>query len=183
MSLSAFRHAPVLVSGVCYGQHEVEVTLDAASCATQIAARVSARRVTRLWSSPLARCAGPARIVAARLGAPLVIDRRLLEIGFGAWEGRRWDAIAREDASAYAAWAEGWETHGPPGGESALALEARVRAWYSELGDEGEQVLVAHAGVMRALGVITEGLSWAEAMAEPVPHLEERRYILSRGRR
>lgn len=176
MTILAFRHAPVALAGICYGQLDVETSLSAEDAAAIIAGQLAGIRPARIWSSPLARCAGPARALAARLGAPHVVDARLLEIAYGAWEGRAWTTLERDDEAAYHAWMSAWKTSGPPGGESALDVEARVRDWWGALDGDGVEALIAHAGVMRALAVITRSMSWEEAMATTLGHLEGERF-------
>ncbi|WP_437286123.1 histidine phosphatase family protein [Sorangium sp. So ce406] len=200
--LVAFRHAPVPLSGVCYGRLDVaaELSAEAAAAAIERALADLCLRPRAVWSSPLSRCAAPAAELAARLGAPHAVDERLLEIAYGAWEGRAWSDIERDDPIAYAAWLDGWERVGPPGGESALEVEARVRSFWRALGatsgafsapgapgTSGDVVdpvgarphlLVAHAGVLRALRVVACGASWVEAMSAPAPHLAPERFPL-----
>ncbi|WP_433929182.1 histidine phosphatase family protein [Sorangium cellulosum] len=203
--LIAFRHAPVPLSGVCYGRLDVaaELSAEAAAAAIERALVDLCLRPRAVWSSPLSRCAAPAAELAARLGAPHVVDERLLEIAYGTWEGRAWSDIERDDPIAYAAWLDGWERVGPPGGESALEVEARVRSFWRALGatsgafsapgtsgtsgTSGDVVdpagarphlLVAHAGVLRALRVVACGASWIEAMSAPAPHLAPERFPL-----
>src|SRR5689334_18417273 len=128
--LIAFRHAPVALSGVCYGRLDVAAELSAedAAAAIERALRELCVRPGVVWSSPLSRCALPAAGLAARLGVPHGVDDRLVEISYGAWEGRAFADIERDDPAAYAAWLDGWERVGPPGGESAVEVEARVRS-------------------------------------------------------
>lgn len=172
MSVLAFRHAPVALAGVCYGQLDVDTTLSATDAAAIVAPQLAGIAVARIWSSPLRRAAAPARVLALRLGVTHTIDARLAEIAYGAWEGRPWDELERDEGAAFAAWMSAWKTSGPPGGESAINVEQRVRAWHEELPRHGAtEVLIAHAGVIRALGVITRGQSWEEAMSAAVPHL------------
>ncbi|XYH95702.1 histidine phosphatase family protein [Sorangium sp. So ce1128] len=193
--LIAFRHAPVPLSGVCYGRLDVAAELSTEAVATAIERALDdlGLRPRAIWSSPLSRCAGPAAELAARLGAPHAVDERLLEIAYGAWEGRAWSDIERDDPLAYAAWLDGWERVGPPGGESAVEVEARVRSFWRALGATGgsgasgdvmepvgarPHLLVAHAGVLRALRVVAHGASWLEAMSAPAPHLTAERFPL-----
>lgn len=75
MSLLAFRHVPVALTGVCYGQVDVHTTLGATDAAAIVASQLIGVMVTRFWSSPLRRCAEPARLLAQRLGVPHTIDR------------------------------------------------------------------------------------------------------------
>ncbi|WP_437904140.1 histidine phosphatase family protein [Sorangium sp. So ce327] len=190
--LIAFRHAPVALSGVCYGRLDVAAALppEAAAAAIERALHELCVRPGVVFSSPLSRCALPAAELAARLGVPRAIDDRLLEISYGAWEGRAFADIERDDPAAYAAWLDGWERVGPPGGESALDVESRVRSFWRELGDAAgvdvadvasrarPPLLVAHAGVLRALRVVARGASWLAAMSAPVPHLTAERFPL-----
>ncbi|AUX46687.1 phosphoglycerate mutase [Sorangium cellulosum] len=195
-ALVAFRHAPVPLAGVCYGRLDVAAELSPAGAADVIERALEGLGVRpgAIWSSPLSRCAGPAAELSARLGVPHAVDDRLLEIAYGAWEGRAWSDIARDDADAYAAWLDAWERAGPPGGESALEVEARVRSFWMELvatsvtsvtsntSDEPvtpaarPHVIIAHAGVLRALRVVACGASWPEAMSAPAPHLAAERF-------
>ncbi|AGP40272.1 histidine phosphatase family protein [Sorangium cellulosum] len=186
-SLIAFRHAPVALSGVCYGRLDVAAALAPGDAAAAIerALRDLDLRPGVVFSSPLSRCAHPAAELAARLGVPHAIDARLVEIAYGAWEGRAWSEIERGDPEAYAAWLDGWERVGPPGGESAIEVEARVRSFWRALppacgpaSGASPHLLVAHAGVLRALRVVACGASWIEAMSAPAPHLAPERFPL-----
>jgi broad specificity phosphatase PhoE len=60
----------------------------------------------------------------------------------------------------------------PPGGESVADLEARILSFVEEQRRrEGDLVVVAHAGPIRALRRLARGSSWADEFAEPVPFL------------
>lgn len=177
--LVAFRHAPVPLAGICYGRLDVAPELAAPRAADVIERALVdlGVRPAVIWSSPLSRCRAPAAELSARLGVPHAVDERLLEIAYGAWEGRAWVDIERDEPSAYAAWVSGWQHVGPPGGEAAIEVEARVRSFWRALSPASPHVLVAHAGVLRALRVIA-GASWAEAMSAPAPYLEAERFPL-----
>lgn len=165
--LVCFRHAPVEVAGLCYGRSEVSVQLDPKEACSE----VDAVRYDRVWSSPSLRCAEVARVLAVRPSpAPkLSIDERLYELDFGEWESLLWDEIPIGPREA---WAKDWKRAAPPEGEALPALEARVREWHAELDEAERHLLIAHAGVVRALWVIREGLGWDEAMSRTVPHLK-----------
>ncbi|WP_437587561.1 histidine phosphatase family protein [Sorangium sp. So ce1000] len=185
--LVAFRHAPVALSGVCYGRLDVaaELSPEEAAAAIERGLRELGVHPAVVWSSRLSRCALPAAELAARLGAPHAVDDRLVEISYGAWEGRAFADIERDDPAAYAAWLDGWERVGPPGGESAVDVEARVRSFWREIGTAcgsapgaSPQLLVAHAGVLRALRVVACGATWPAAMSAPAPYLSAERFPL-----
>jgi probable phosphoglycerate mutase len=78
-------------------------------------------------TSPLTRCQDTARVIAAGLGgAPVSVDDAFVECDFGAWEGLTADEIRRDWASQLDAWLAS-TTVAPPGGESFVAVDARVR--------------------------------------------------------
>ena len=125
--------------------------------------------VDRLWSSPSRRCHDLACFLARREDLPVTVDERLHELSFGRWEGRRWDDLPR---SELAAWGDSWQVASPPGGETVAELGARVGTWQTELSPRERHLLVAHAGVVRALWVLCEGRTWTGAMATTVPFLK-----------
>ncbi len=60
MSVLAFRHAPVALAGVCYGQLDVNTTRSATDAAAIVEPQLAGIAVARVRSSPLRRCS-PAR--------------------------------------------------------------------------------------------------------------------------
>ncbi|MCA9536833.1 MAG: histidine phosphatase family protein [Myxococcales bacterium] len=169
LSLSVVRHAPTNAEGLCVGRHEVPTRLTAAECAEAIRVQLT-RAPDVVHSSPVSRCAAPAGLLAASWKVPHRVDERLHELHLGAWQGRPWASIERDEPAAFARYMDRWLDEPPPGGERPRDLEQRVAAWYGSLHD-GHHLLVAHAGVVRALTVQLEGLSWVDAMRAPVPHL------------
>ena len=176
-ALWAVRHAAVDAAGLCYGRSEVASLLSDEAAAARILA-LGTCPIAQVWSSPSARCRGPAEQLAAVVGAALTIDERLYELDFGAWEGQRWDALASTDPAALRRWTDNWQTAAPPGGETVADLEQRVRAWWAALAHDRDHLLIAHAGVIRALRVIA-GADWPTAMALEIPHLTPHRFVLS----
>jgi alpha-ribazole phosphatase len=146
---------------------------DPAGAAEQVLAALGTDhpRFDLVWASPLSRCVDPARAIAARLQAEVRIDDRLREIDFGRWDGRPWNEIEREEPSLYAVWMRDWLTRPPPEGESIATFEARVAAWARGLAAHRRHLLIAHAGVVRALRVIEGGVGWIAAMGLVLPPL------------
>lgn len=169
-ALLVFRHAAPTTQGICYGQLDVPVQVSPAEAATQIERQVASPTPTRIWTSPSERCRTPATILAERWGALLIVDPHLLELSFGAWEGLPWSDLAKEPE--FEQWARDWKHQAPPQGEALPQLEARVRSWWSMAKPQGPGLLVGHAGIIRALRVQLKGMTWDEAMAEPVPYLK-----------
>jgi alpha-ribazole phosphatase len=105
-------------------------------------------------SSPLLRCSDFAREVAVRHGLPLVMEPRLVELGFGAWEGRTSDELMAEHPDILLRFRADPISHSPPGAEPLVEFRGRVlSAWNAMLeAYAGEHVLVvAHAGVIRMI--------------------------------
>ena len=78
-TLWAVRHAPVDAAGLCYGRSEVATRISADAAAARVLA-LGTWPIAQVWSSPSARCRGPAEQLAAALAAPLTIDERLYEL-------------------------------------------------------------------------------------------------------
>ncbi|NUQ75562.1 MAG: histidine phosphatase family protein [Polyangiaceae bacterium] len=172
LRLIAFRHAPVPFAGLCYGRLNTSVPIPGSAVDT-ICAKLGSSTPNIIWSSDLSRCEVLARAVAVKVAARHLIDHRLTEIAFGRWEGRTWIDIEAVEPEALQSWYRNWETVGPPGGESARQLESRVRSWWESLDPAQLHVLVAHAGVIRALRVIVKGATWPDAMSVAVPYLAD----------
>lgn len=169
MILHLIRHPkPLIEPDICYGQLDVAAENPAAT-----AERLRAELLPglspgfTLWSSPLRRCRALAEVLAEKLSdsshalpSPVRFDARLMEMNFGAWEGRPWDSVPRSQLDAWAADVEGYT---PPGGESPHRLRERVLDFVAGLGD-GEHVLVTHAGVIRLLLAHVAATSIADSL-------------------
>lgn len=105
-------------------------------------------------SSPLLRCADFARELAVRHGLPLDIDDRLVELGFGAWEGHTADELTVEDPEALIRFRRDPAAYAPPGAEPLAKFRSRILEAWNVLHERylGKHVLViAHAGVIRMM--------------------------------
>lgn len=171
-TLYTFRHAPVQATDLCYGHADVELRVSHEEAARRAVAEVRGIPLEVVWSSDLDRCAGPATRIAKALGVPLRVTPHLREIAMGEWESRAWSEIATSEPRAYRAFMEKWRSDAPPGGERLADFENRVRRWLREAEQGSTQLLVAHAGVVRALHVIIGGDDWTSAMNRAIPHLE-----------
>ena len=166
-TILAVRHAPVYRRGICYGQIDPDMLIEAAEAIAEIRANLASYPPsTSIWSSPLDRCHQLARCH----GAPFTVDHRIMELDFGVWEGLSWEAIHEAYPDEMNAWGRDWFNVAPPRGESAAQLHARVNEWYSELHD-GTHLVFTHAGVIRALRVLCNDEDWSAAMERPVTHL------------
>lgn len=173
MSLWLVRHAPVLAApGLCYGASDLPPEPVATAQAARALAATLPHRA-QVCSSPLQRCELLAQAVCAlRPDLTLKIDARLCELNFGRWEGLPWADIPRADIDA---WLSDFVDARPSGsGEPMSAFMARVaEAWDAHRAERGDAVWVTHAGVVRAVLLLTRGIrqpaSAADWPAEPVP--------------
>ena len=110
-------------------------------------------------SSPLTR----AHQTALAVSSNVLIDERFIELDYGQWDGI---ALTDVDAQSWADWRAdpGFR---PPGGETLVELDARVRPALDEIAERaqhGHVIVVSHvspikSGVTWALGVGPE-VSW-----------------------
>lgn len=163
MAVTLIRHTrPAAAAGLCYGRTELPLGETFAEEAAAVRAQLgTAPRV--VFTSPAARC----RRLAETLGAAEVrVDPRLWELDFGAWENRRWDDVPRTEVDV---WAVDFVERAPPGGESFRALVERVEAFREEREAEGgDDVVVTHAGVIRAWLCLAERRALATAFERKV---------------
>jgi broad specificity phosphatase PhoE len=130
-------------------------------------AGILASRPWQMQVSPLGRAMETMQIVlaeAGKAGDTCTRDPRLMEVGYGRWEGRTLPELALEAPQDVAAReADKWRFV-PPQGESYADLADRILTWVADLREPS--VVVAHGGVMRVLMHILAGLPPHDA-----PHL------------
>jgi broad specificity phosphatase PhoE len=117
-----------------------------------------------VYSSPLAR----ARQTAALLGYPEpIVEPRLVEMDWGAFEGRTVAELRAEiGAQMTADEALGLDFR-PPNGESPRMMQQRIRPWLAEIAAAGKPaVAVTHKGIIRA--VLALAYSWDMKGRQPV---------------
>ncbi len=105
-------------------------------------------------SSPLARCAAFAEELATRHHRPLELDERLMEIGFGAWEGRTAAELKQEDPERLLRFWSDPLNNTPPGAETLPVFRERIIAgWQAALQRHAGKhlLMVGHAGMMRMI--------------------------------
>lgn len=165
-SLWLLRHAPVVApAGLCYGatdlEAEAQATLDAAARIAPLLPEGIALR-----SSPLRRCATLAAAIAAlRPDLRVQHDARIAEMHFGAWEGRPWSSIPREEFERWTA--DFADAVASPGGESVRTFMNRVATAHDDWrAGEGGALWVTHAGVLRAVTLLQGGTRCPEKVGE-----------------
>lgn len=108
----------------------------------------------RIISSPLVRCSAFARALAEKLGTPYHEDKRLMEVGFGDWEGLTGEQLRLRDPQILARFYLDPARQRPQDAERLEDFQSRVSAVFEDIhrAHAGRRVLlVTHAGVIRAV--------------------------------
>ena len=145
--------------GLLQGRVDLELSERGLAQAERVASRYAGASVARVVSSPLRRARQTAAAIAAVTGCDVEIDERLLELDYGEWDGRPLGEIAPEQ---WAAWRAD-PNFAPPGGESLVAVTARVAAFCAERLDADDRVVaVSHVSPIKA------AVAWALGVPEGV---------------
>jgi probable phosphoglycerate mutase len=108
--------------------------------------------------SPLGRTRETALIVGRALGldpSEWRDDPRLVELGYGIWEGSTWAEIEVNEPNAMATWRADPEGFCPPGGETHVELRRRSAAALADIIASGTRTVVVSHGVS---GAVMRGL-------------------------
>jgi probable phosphoglycerate mutase len=108
------------------GDVGVELSAEGRSQVERLAERVRDHTINAIYCSPLSRAVETARIIAGGCGLELTMSDGLREIRHGHWEGLTRQDVETRFAAEYAAWEEDPFTFAPEGGESGVAVLARV---------------------------------------------------------
>lgn len=154
MILYCVRHGESAYNaqGRIQGQTDVPLSELGRLQSQAVAAALGELPIDAVYSSPLERAMETARPLADALGLPITVERRLMEIHAGIFQGKVWADVQAE----HPAEAERWQAHDPdfviPGGESRRRLMERGVAALEAIRDSGhrEVVVVAHGGVLTA---------------------------------
>ncbi|MEM7522225.1 MAG: histidine phosphatase family protein [Pseudomonadota bacterium] len=149
-------------------------------------ARAAALRIPAPWnaarliSTPLRRAADTARLLTGREAE---VEPALIELSWGAWEGRRGEDLIADPASGYRH-VEDWGWHmappdrpGAPGESPAMAWD-RIAPALAAIAAAGKPALiVTHRGVMRV--IMAKAWGWNFDSPEPFRIKRERIYPIT----
>lgn len=111
--------------------------------------------VRAVYSSPLARAADTAAVIADALGVDVVTDSRFLERSFGEWEGLTRDEVQAQWPEQFAEWVGGHPIHGV-GVESRTVVGERFtegcRDILADTPSIGSAIVISH-GAAITLGI------------------------------
>jgi alpha-ribazole phosphatase len=148
------------MQGICYGALDVVVP------ETVILQNAETLKETLpplpIISSPLQRCLALAKSLSANARQ----DTRLLEMNFGAWQGKAWDDIDRVQLER---WANDVTKFHPPKGENFIEVISRVSEFLHDASEP--HIFITHAGVIRAAHFLLGGLDVMDAASVDVPYV------------
>lgn len=168
MKLTVVRHGETQynVEGRYTGSTDVPLTAAGIRQATALGEALAGRKFDAIVSSPLIRAQKTAEIICGFAPAPLFIIEEFAEICVGTYEGLTRDEAARRYPEAWAAGKDRPPSFAPPGGESAIGFDARIRRGLGRLraahSDAESVLLVCHGFTARMINRILRGLSFEE---------------------
>jgi broad specificity phosphatase PhoE len=131
--------------------------------AAELAKRLAGVRLDAVYSSDLRRARETAEPVAERHGLEVRALPALREVDVGAWSGLSRPEVERRYPEAFARWRRGGQ--GWKDGETYEEMTERVVDAVLEIGaahPDGEVLVVAHGGPIRALHAVALGLKISE---------------------
>jgi len=149
------RHGPTEWSAAQRLQGRSDIPLSPAGRAAVASWRLPPELAGCAWlTSPLGRAVETAEI----LGVAARREARLIEMGWGEWEGSTLAELAARPGAALAPREEAGLDLEPPGGESPRQVQARLRPLLAEIASGGVPIgAISHKGVIRALFALASG--------------------------
>ncbi len=167
LRLALLRHAPTAWNAARRLQGRSDIPLSPEGRALAAGWRLPAApgiADSAPWlTSPLRRCHETAQLMLRNMGCSmdppgLAVEERLIERGFGDWEGETLAGLRERYGEEMAEWeAKGWDFR-PPGGESPRDVLQRSMPLLQEmLHRERSMICVTHRSVIRAIYAAARG--------------------------
>jgi broad specificity phosphatase PhoE len=143
--------------------------------AALVARRLLAEHIAGCHTSDLRRAVDTANGIVNQRSVPIMVDPRLREIHFGAWEGMTYPQFYRADPQRAWAWEQDPLRIAPPGGETLAQVAERIAAFHDAViegkrNKAGRLLVVGHRGALRVLICLELGLppsAWWQFRLEP----------------
>lgn len=160
--LIAVRHGETEWNKATRIQGQLDIALNATGQwqAAQAAAALADEPIAAVYASDLQRATATAQAIAQPHGVAVRLHTDLRERHFGDMQGLTWQTIYEQHPEVAQAWRARVPDFAPAGGETLLALQARVAGVVQQLASAhtGELiVLVAHGGILDMLYRLATG--------------------------
>jgi probable phosphoglycerate mutase len=157
MKLILARHGETdwTAAGRYQGQSDPPLSSHGEVQANLLAARLVSANGMIIISSPLLRAFNTAKAIADRLRCSVAADDRLIELGYGQWEGLQQAEIKMRWPELLRSWKRTPDQVRFPDGESLHDLQRRVRSFLASMATEvgagpcKTVLAVTHDGVIR----------------------------------
>jgi len=154
MFVADFLRHGALKGGIKYRGHiEEDLTDEGLAQMNGVWENISSD-IDLIISSPLSRCAIPAKQWAQQHAIPHIIEPRIAEMHYGQWEGLSHDEIENNFPGVLAQWRNDPTGMRPPQGESPEELQTRIADFWQDACQRyrGKHALiVGHSGSTRML--------------------------------
>ncbi|HEV2993964.1 MAG TPA: histidine phosphatase family protein [Acidimicrobiia bacterium] len=144
-------------AGLLLGRADPPLTARGVRQAAALARALARVSTPTLITSPLTRAVQTATTIGDATGTTPVVEPRLTELDYGAWDER---PLVELPADVAAQWRAD-PTFAPPGGESLVALRERVAPCTAELLDRAQDdtvIAVSHVSPIKATILVALGL-------------------------
>ena len=146
------------------GQTDVELTADGKAQLPYLTKRFAETSLAAVYTSPLRRAEETAAAIVGGRDISVFVDKRLIEMCFGAWEMRPWGEVNLESPELKRAFLHDPDRWHVPGSEAHTAVQKRMLAAMTDIAraNDGKTVAVACHGMAiraflaRILGVPSE---------------------------
>lgn len=165
-------------SGGIAGRSDIELSSKGEDAIKRLARSFSvAQTFTHWYCSPLKRTCASSALLRENLPhqsmtslAPEMLDKRIVELDFGDWEGMNWAQVHEQHGQILQAWGEDWVNRSPPLGETFQQQADRCSGWLTEAlvqmqeEPDASAMVVTHGGSIRALLCLCLGWPLTRAM-------------------
>lgn len=148
------------------GHSDVPLNATGLQQASLAAEALAGRHYAAIYSSDLRRARTTAEIIAQRLGMEVILDPRLREVNFGAWEGLVAAQIHERFPVAWNARLTDTQHARPPGGESVQDVAERMWAALDEFTARQPHhplIVVSHGLALATVRCRVQGVPLANA--------------------
>jgi broad specificity phosphatase PhoE len=128
--------------------------------ARRLAQRMARERIDAIQSSPVQRCRQTAQAIAEVVARDVEIAPGLEEVDFGAWSGRSFEELNRDEL--WRRWNAARSMTATPAGETMLGVQQRICGHILSsvrANPDAQIVMVSHADPIRAALAVVLGLS------------------------